>query len=85
MKNTVIQHTFLKFDQSQKTKIFNKNARIPDKTEKKNRSSEQNLAVATLPEIPTKSFARLYGNQVNRKNGTLNLSRDHTKAFQWQR
>jgi len=35
METTVIQHTFLKFDQSQKTQIFNKNPRTPDKTEKK--------------------------------------------------
>jgi len=36
MENTVIQHsnTFLKFDQSKKTQIFNKNPRTPDKTEK---------------------------------------------------
>jgi len=41
MENTVIKHTFLKFDQSEKKKIFNKNPRTPDKT-KKNRSSEKN-------------------------------------------
>jgi len=35
MENTAIQHTFLKFDQSQKKQIFNKNSRTPDKTEKK--------------------------------------------------
>jgi len=31
MENTVIQHRFLKFEQSQKPQIFKKN---PDKTEK---------------------------------------------------
>jgi len=34
MEYTVIQHTFLKFDLSQKTQIFNKNPRTPGKTEK---------------------------------------------------
>jgi len=34
MENAVIQHTFLKFDQSQKIQIFNKNPRTPDETEK---------------------------------------------------
>jgi len=34
MENTVIQHTFLKLDQSKKKQIFNKNPRTPDKTEK---------------------------------------------------
>jgi len=32
MENTVIQHTFLIFDQSKKKQIFNKNPRTPDKT-----------------------------------------------------
>jgi len=41
MENTVIQHTFLKFDQSKKKQIFNENPRTPDKTEKNNRSSEK--------------------------------------------
>jgi len=30
MENTVIQHTFLKFEQSKKKLIFNKNPRTPD-------------------------------------------------------
>jgi len=34
MENTVIQHTFLKFDRSQKLQILNKNPRTPDKKEK---------------------------------------------------
>jgi len=34
MENTVIQHTFLKSDQSQKTQIFNKNPRTPDLVKK---------------------------------------------------
>jgi len=34
MENTVIQHTSIKFDQSQKKQIFNKNPTTPDKTEK---------------------------------------------------
>jgi len=34
MENTVIQHAFLKFNQSQKSQIFNENLRTPDKTEK---------------------------------------------------
>jgi len=32
MENTVIQHTFLKLDQSKKKQIFNKNLRTPKKT-----------------------------------------------------
>jgi len=47
MENTVIQHTFQKFDQSQKPQSFNKKNRTPDKTEKV-RSSEIKTAVATL-------------------------------------
>jgi len=34
MENTVVQHIFLKFDQSQKKQNFNKNPSTPDKTEK---------------------------------------------------
>jgi len=34
MENAVIQHRFLKFDQSKKTQIFNKKNRTPDETEK---------------------------------------------------
>jgi len=34
MENTVIQHTFLKFDRSKKKQIFNKNPRTPDEAEK---------------------------------------------------
>jgi len=34
MENAVIQQTFLKFDQSEKKQIFNKNSRTPDETEK---------------------------------------------------
>jgi len=34
MENTVMQQTFLTFDQSQKTQIFNKKPRTPDKTGK---------------------------------------------------
>ena len=47
MENTVIRHTFLKFDQSRKAPVFNKNPRTPDKTENP-RSSEKKTAVATL-------------------------------------
>jgi len=45
MENTVIQHTLLKFDQSQKTPDFKSK---PQMKQKKNRSSEKTLAVATL-------------------------------------
>jgi len=34
MENAVIQHTFLKFDQSKKKQIFNKNPRTSNKIEK---------------------------------------------------
>jgi len=37
MENRVIQHTFLKFEQNQKTQIFNDNPR----QNRKNRSSEK--------------------------------------------
>jgi len=41
MENTVIQDILKKFDQSQKTQIFIKNPRTPDKTEKKSSEKKQ--------------------------------------------
>jgi len=41
MENTVIQDILKKFDQSQKTQIFIKNPKTPDKTEKKSSEKKQ--------------------------------------------
>jgi len=79
MENTVIQYTFLKFDQSKKIRF---SIKTPDKTEKP-RSSEKKTAVATLLTIPVTAYhgASFGSNVVGYSNlGSENSAAGHIKC-----
>jgi len=78
MENTVIQYTFLKFDQSQKNRFSTKRYRTPDKTEKHQiYSSERKPTVVSL-NFSSQTFAL-----DERKVNVLNQNRGDHRAPEW--